>query len=258
MLGPPAQRDRPVTSPSNVAARAAMLGALPPPPEPPRDRIATTPSQVAAREAMLGAPVPETSAGEMARSMSRARVMTTPAKHRILTPPLPPGVAAHAALAPPPVAVSRAQGDAMPTLASTHGVPPAPSLGKRRPVPMWAIAAALVLATGVGAILAMRVATTEKVSAPDFGVAAEAKPVEPVHPPATTPEPAPKATVPVMNPADLPLEKPAGRPSAAPKADRETVTPKPVRPKASGASSSCNPPYVIDAKGIKRLKPNCI
>jgi serine/threonine-protein kinase len=258
MLAPPAQRERTATSPSNVAARAAMLGALPPPPEPPRDRVATTPSEVAARAAMLGAPVLETSAGEMARSLSRARVMTTPAKHRIVTPPLPPGAAAHAAPALGHVAVSPAA--AMPAAVASSNVSPTPSLGKKRPAPMWAIAAALVLATAVGAIVAMRVATKEKVSAPDFGAAAEAaRPVEPpVRPAATSPEPAPKATVPVMNAADLPLEKPEGRPSVAPKGERDTVTPKPVRPKASGSSSSCNPPYVIDAKGIKRLKPNCI
>jgi serine/threonine-protein kinase len=134
----------------------------------------------------------------------------------------------------------------------------APALRKKSPVPLWAIAAALVLATVGGAILATRGATTEKVSTPDFGAGAAAKPAEPVRPAAVaSPEPAPKPSVPVVSPTDLPLEKADEPPRAAPKGDREAAPPKPARPKTSGASSSCNPPYVIDAKGIKRLKPNC-
>jgi serine/threonine-protein kinase len=86
---------------------------------------------------------------------------------------------------------------------------------------------------------------------------------------ASEPEPAPPASIATVNVVDLPEAPPAQSASAAATASvpvhPASPTPTPAaRPAAHPAArsvpspSGCNPPYTVDARGVRHLKPQCL
>jgi serine/threonine-protein kinase len=255
-------RSRVGTSPSLVAQRAAMLGGS----GSVRDRVATSPSELLRRSALGAPPLPPprervpTSPSEVLR---RSAVGAPP-------PPMPPG-ATRIGPPPPPAQTGRI---VMPVLPAPPGTAAEaePEFRKKRPVPLWAIGIALVVAAAGGAALATRSNDGERVTQPSLQTPAETKetpkvaPIPAPEPVATTP---PAPAVPVVKPTDLPLDTPSPTPvepaahveapeGTTPEHATATTPHKAAPPARHAAASSCNPPYVIDDKGIKRLKPNCI
>jgi serine/threonine-protein kinase len=83
------------------------------------------------------------------------------------------------------------------------------------------------------------------------------------------PEPAPAASIATVNVADLPVAPPAESASSAVTAAApvrsDPATPSPAaRPtahpvqRAVASPSGCNPPYTVDARGVRHLKPQCL
>ena len=112
-----------------------------------------------------------------------------------------------------------------------------------------AIVGALLLGIGVAALLSR--------SAPKEALAQAASAA-----PAQAPElaPVPRAVEPssvvVVNPADLPQEQPAPSTSSPTSNNAARFTKKAGGAKP-GKAANCVPPYVLDAQGRKRFKPEC-
>jgi serine/threonine protein kinase len=116
----------------------------------------------------------------------------------------------------------------------------------RRPLSIVVVAALVALAVAVG-VLALREPATLATAVdalPAVGAAAVAL--------AATPPPPVTATPSASSPPSDPIPPTAPKPTATIPARRATV-PTPVKPR-----SDCNPPYTIDASGIRRPKMQCL
>jgi serine/threonine-protein kinase len=121
---------------------------------------------------------------------------------------------------------------------------------RRSPVVGVAGVALVAVATAMGVALLRRApaAIPSAASATATTTAASAAVVPPS--PSTAPSPAPTvaaSTTPEVSPTDLPVAPPLGHPPL----------PRSVVPRRSPASSSCDPPYTIDANGYKKYKREC-
>jgi serine/threonine-protein kinase len=88
----------------------------------------------------------------------------------------------------------------------------------------------------------------------------------PLPEPASTPSSSAAGALPPESPASAESSltvapKRAASPAAARSVRSPASTPAPARKSAAAvhaASGSCNPPYVLDARGIRRVKPECM
>ncbi len=142
---------------------------------------------------------------------------------------------------------------------SSHVIvyPPAPNRSK------WII---LAFALGAFVLVAVGVllgAETRKTETPAPVASTEAsqevKPPPPVtaEPPATTQQTAASATASASAPATSDSATAETRPHPTATAARPWVAPKPHPTTAPTAAKNCNPPFTIDASGIRHFKPEC-
>jgi eukaryotic-like serine/threonine-protein kinase len=133
-----------------------------------------------------------------------------------------------------------------------------------------------LLLGGLAAFVTMRVRTSGDVASSDPASAAtpearEGSPVGPESPTGEGPSPAPTGTTaPSTEPASS--AAPVATETAAPAAPPAVVPLQPKQPKPppphvqappkpppeKPAAPSCNPPFTVDAKGIRRIKPECL
>lgn len=169
--------------------------------------------------------------------------------------PVPPSAPDPSFGAPPPIAdPSTASGASSRLQASSITVGPVSpsSQGARN---RWIPLAAALVAVVVGSAVAVGVFRGGEPS-PAASEAANDSPA-----PALAPAPTPRDPSPAASPEILPTAAPeptslaSAEPSASATA-RPQVPSKPAGKAPQGGD--CNPPYTIDAKGIRRLKPQCL
>lgn len=147
------------------------------------------------------------------------------------------------------------------------GITPAPR-SARTTKRLWAGATILAALTAVAAFAWARRGPSNEApatTAPASSALAVVATALPAPAPRTEPpsprEPSASIPPPVANAPNLPSERTVKRSSAS-VAAKPTVsasaTLKPIRKTAPAAAANCSPPYVVDAKGIRRIKPECL
>jgi eukaryotic-like serine/threonine-protein kinase len=132
------------------------------------------------------------------------------------------------------------------SLVSKGATSPPSYLARLRAAWPYAVLGAGVLLL-LGSVAAWRLLRTEAV----------AKPTQAPPAPAVAPAAPPPAPTPSVEAADQGLEAPGGDEVAVPAPSAPKARPgKGVR--ANRAKRDCDPPYTIDARGIRRVKPHCL
>jgi len=133
---------------------------------------------------------------------------------------------------------------------------------KQLKVVLGAVAGAMALFLVVLVVVLKGRAPTDEapdvLGLPPTGAARPEVPVEATPPPAPAPVPAPPAATPepTSEPA-VPAPKPAPAPEKPPPTPQ--ISAAPAAPKAAPKpAGDCNPPWVIDANGIKKFKRHCM
>jgi eukaryotic-like serine/threonine-protein kinase len=182
----------------------------------------------------------------LAKRLEQLQALEASAIHTQVAVPLPVVTASspqHAAPNP----------DGTQATTSTSILPHPPPAKRRRAAP-WIFAAA-----GVLAALAVWATRPDEVSSPPASAAVRAPAVQPPSSPQLPVRPAQVEAVSPLPP--LEVAPPAPEPSPA-----ATVASKPIAKKQGGVVSQsagsrakqCNPPYRIDASGVRRVKPECL
>jgi serine/threonine-protein kinase len=123
------------------------------------------------------------------------------------------------------------------------------------------VAVAAVVAAGVGVAWATR--------APSSPAPATAEPAhgtaEPAQAPLRPPAPPPPLPPPAIDPAptaapseQAPAPAPSSPPAPRPRASAVPPAPAPPPPPPTPVRAGCDPPYTLDERGIRRLKPECM
>lgn len=188
----------------------------------------------------------------LANRLELLQALEASAIHTQVAVPLPVVTASSPHAASPP-AQEPTQGHTQATTSTSILPHPAP--------PLWRGRAPLAFAAG-GVLTAVLVWFLARGTSSAPAVATRGNEVAASAPPAPAPSQA-AAAKPVEN--DLPVVSADSMPlSPVPSADRKAASKKPIPPSggvarpAAGRAGSCNPPYRIDASGVRRIKPECL
>ncbi|HEX2874103.1 MAG TPA: serine/threonine-protein kinase, partial [Polyangiaceae bacterium] len=184
----------------------------------------------------------------LAHRLELLQALEASAVHTQVAVPLPVVTASSPHAAAPPHEEAR-QGGTQATTSTSILPQAAPSRWRRRAP--WLFAAAGVMS----AVLVWRFAAQPSLTRQ--GALPTAQPASASAPPAPSVA-APAAPSPTAN--DVPVVSADSMPlSPAPSAARSATAKKPAsaRP-AAGRGNPCNPPYRIDASGVRRIKPECL
>ena len=180
--------------------------------------------------------------------------LVVPSADSVMLPVTRPPDAGPETTAPPPASTSQVS-----SLSVSK-----PGLSMFPPPRRWPIAAlGLVAAAAIGwaAFASLRDRGAAAPAPADEATATATEPIETARPAPST-APSASATTEAAAPtvsgsasASASVSVPTSRPPVATGAARPT---HPSAPKPAAKTGGCNPPYVIDAKGIRRIKPECL
>ena len=180
--------------------------------------------------------------GSKSARISVERVLGTLRKAGVSKAILPPTPAADFHVAPPSGSGSALR-PGVPQTAATWQTSSETKTGRRA---MVAIATGVVLVVVAGALILRKPGTAPAVSAPAITV---------TPPPSAEPSAAQADLTPLPETSASAMASAEPSPAPGPKA----ATAKPVpQPAPQKAKPNCNPPYVLDAAGLRHYKPECL